>query len=348
MSRGTADAAIGTLFFALQNLQSMSSTVIFFRKDSFSLNAHCSNTQYLLLTYSGMMDAAYFIGRKELLDFFNDLLDLNLTKIEQTATGAIACQITDLIFPGSIPMSKVNWAARSDYEFVQNYKLLQNAFTKNCVQRHVDVDKLIRAKYQDNLEFCQWLKAFFDQSGRSRGDDYEPSAVRARGKGGTKYNETMGSIQSSGGAVSRPRPPTTTSRTAPVTNTAKAKVSTNASSVSSNRMNQPLRERASNDATKVNPVVDTELLQKNEELVTKVDELELAVIDTERERNFYFEKLRNVEIILQVYQEKNREELNPEHMVENVFKILYATAEDNLTVNEDGEVVLVDDLIEDS
>ena len=55
-----------------------------------------------------------------------------------------------------------------------------------------------------------------------------------------------------------------------------------------------------------------------------------------------------VEIILQVYQEKNREELNPEHMVENVFKILYATAEDNLTVNEDGEVVLVDDLIEDS
>jgi microtubule-associated protein, RP/EB family len=294
-----------------------------------------------------MMDAAYFIGRKELLDFFNDLLDLNLTKIEQTASGAIACQITDLIFPGSIPMSKVNWAARSDYEFVQNYKLLQNAFTKNCVQRHVDVDKLIRAKYQDNLEFCQWLKAFFDQSGRSRGDEYDPSAVRTRGKGGTKYNETMGSIKSSGGTVSRPRPPTASSRNVPaVMNTAKAKVSTKASSASSDRINQPLRERASNDAAKSNPVVDTELLKKNEELLAKVDELELAVLDTERERNFYFEKLRNVEIILQVYQEKNREELNPDHMVENVFKILYATAEDNLTVNEEGEVVLIDELIE--
>jgi microtubule-associated protein, RP/EB family len=100
-----------------------------------------------------MMDAAYFIGRKELLDFFNDLLDLKLQKIEQTATGAIACQITDLIFPGSIPLSKIDWSAKSDYEFVQNYKLLQNAFNKHRIQRHVDVDKLIRAKYQVSIFF---------------------------------------------------------------------------------------------------------------------------------------------------------------------------------------------------
>jgi RP/EB family microtubule-associated protein len=52
-------------------------------------------------------------------------------------------------------MQRVNWEAKSDYEYIQNYKLLQVAFTKNRVQRHIDVDKLIRAKYQDNLEFCQ-------------------------------------------------------------------------------------------------------------------------------------------------------------------------------------------------
>ena len=32
---------------------------------------------------------------------------------------------------------------RSDYEFVANYKLLQAAFTKNRVQRYVDVTKNI-------------------------------------------------------------------------------------------------------------------------------------------------------------------------------------------------------------
>ena len=64
------------------------------------------------------MDAAYFVGRKELLDFFNNLLDLNLAKIEETASGAVACQITELIFPGSIPMSRVDWGARSNYKFV--------------------------------------------------------------------------------------------------------------------------------------------------------------------------------------------------------------------------------------
>ena len=60
----------------------------------------------------GMMDHAYFVGRVELLEFFNDLLDLQLAKIEQTASGAVACQLTEYIFPGSIPMQKVNWEAR--------------------------------------------------------------------------------------------------------------------------------------------------------------------------------------------------------------------------------------------
>ena len=73
-------------------------------------------------------------------------------------------------------MAKVKWQAKFDYEFVENYKILQNAFDKNGVKRHIDVstpissnsnlflqvDKLVKAKYQDNLEFCQWIKRYFD------------------------------------------------------------------------------------------------------------------------------------------------------------------------------------------
>ena len=60
----------------------------------------------------GMMDAAYFVGKAKILSFFNDLLQINLSKIEETASGAVACQLTDYVFPGSIPMSRVNWEAK--------------------------------------------------------------------------------------------------------------------------------------------------------------------------------------------------------------------------------------------
>jgi RP/EB family microtubule-associated protein len=99
----------------------------------------------------GMMEGAFFVGRGELLAWINDTFQLSLTKVEQCATGAVYCQIIDAIY-GNVPMAKVKWGAKHDYEFVENFKVLQQAFAKNEIKRHIDVDKLIKAKYQDNLE----------------------------------------------------------------------------------------------------------------------------------------------------------------------------------------------------
>jgi len=252
--------------------------------------------------------------------------------------GAVACQLTDYIFPGSIPMSRVNWEAKSDYEFIQNYKLLQTAFNKHHVKRHIEVDRLIRAKYQDNLEFCQWLKAFFDQQGVYR-PDYDPIAARAKGRGAKKVSQFLDKTASSHN--SKPVPSRTRTTAARPT-TSKPSTTTAATAARSTR-SAPQKENKrmnpkGNDVTTDAIIADANLMKKNSELKGKLSEMEAALADVEKERDFYFEKLRDVEVMLQVHQEKTPDDKDPERLIENVFKVLYATHEDNYTVDDYGEV----------
>merc|ERR1719389_309338 len=126
------------------------------------------------------MEGAFFVGKTELLNWVNNLLHIKLPKVEDCASGAIYCQIVDSCHPGTVKMAKVNWMARSDHEYIPNYKILQAAFDKNNLEKHVDVDKLIRAKYQDNLEFLQWMKAMWDREGQAswERDGYEAAFAR--------------------------------------------------------------------------------------------------------------------------------------------------------------------------
>lgn len=64
----------------------------------------------------------------------------------------------DMMFPGSIALKKVKFDAKHDYEFVENFKLLQTTFSKLGVDKFIPVDKLVNGRFQDNFEFCQWFK----------------------------------------------------------------------------------------------------------------------------------------------------------------------------------------------
>ncbi|KAL7521357.1 hypothetical protein ACHAWX_006035 [Stephanocyclus meneghinianus] len=331
-----------------------------------------------------MMDGAYFTSRKDILDFLNNLLDLNLTKIEQTASGAVACQLTEYLFPNSIPMSKVDWGAKASHEYVANYKLLQSAFNKNKIRKHVDVDKLIRGKYQDNLEFCQWLKAFFDQTSpmMSRGrDGYDPVAVRAKGKGGKNVERRKGGggrANSIGAARTfSPREVTastavkapgdvgpskslaaSSSTTRPPSSSSNASRKENIANTSSTGSTLPskLRKQPSGnedcDAIRTLKEENRQLKSENVELQSKcaefeenIAEIELSLQTVESERNFYFEKLRGIEIMLQVFKEKEESGegidfgMEARKVIERAFKVMYATEEDNVEVDDEGNLV---------
>ena len=54
-------------------------------------------------------------------------------------SGAAYCQLLDMIYPGKVPLSKVNWKAKFDYEYLNNFKVLQQSFTKLNILKHIDV-----------------------------------------------------------------------------------------------------------------------------------------------------------------------------------------------------------------
>lgn len=169
-------------------------------------------------------------ARGELLAWLNDLLAPTIvTKLEQCGTGSVYCQIIDSIY-GDLPMSRVKFNARMEYEYLDNFKILQKAFTRHKIEkvgcgfwaflvgladgvmltnvisryrwtgsssvykmffwcpatkkRNVS-DKALawltwlavfffRCKMQDNLEFLQWMKKYWDM--HSRGEGYDAQA----------------------------------------------------------------------------------------------------------------------------------------------------------------------------
>ncbi|KRX03755.1 Calponin homology domain [Pseudocohnilembus persalinus] len=86
----------------------------------------------------GIMDQAYFVGKKDILNWVNNLLQLNLEKVEQLGTGSAWCQIMDVMEKDCVQLSKVNWNANSEYQYVNNFKLLQKAFQSKKLKKFIE------------------------------------------------------------------------------------------------------------------------------------------------------------------------------------------------------------------
>lgn len=135
-------------------------------------------------------DSHNFLSKSQILDWLNSTLDLSLAKVEDTHNGAVACQIMDAIHrsSGGVSLERVDFNARTEYDMIQNYKVLQSAFDKYQVTKNLDkeIPKLIKGKPLDNLEFMQWFKFYFDKcTSNSPITDYDGSGRRASTKTGT-------------------------------------------------------------------------------------------------------------------------------------------------------------------
>uniref|UniRef100_A0A8D0HEA0 Microtubule-associated protein RP/EB family member 3 n=1 Tax=Sphenodon punctatus TaxID=8508 RepID=A0A8D0HEA0_SPHPU len=256
------------------------------------------------------------LSRHDMLSWVNDSLQLNYTKIEQLCSGAAYCQFMDMLFPGCIHLRKVKFQAKLEHEYIHNFKVLQAAFKKMGVDKIIAVERLVKGKFQDNFEFIQWFKKFFDAN--YDGKEYNPLLARqgqdvapSPNPGDQIFNKPKKPI---GTAV-----PQRTSPTGPKSIQHPTRVT---KMVPSNiiRKNPPTARNGASEA-------DAQILELNQQLM----ELKLTVDGLEKERDFYFSKLRDIELICQEHESENTA------VISGIIGILYPT-EEGFAPPEDDEV----------
>ncbi|XP_033155839.1 microtubule-associated protein RP/EB family member 1 isoform X2 [Drosophila mauritiana] len=271
------------------------------------------------------------LSRHDMLAWVNDCLQSQFSKIEELCTGAAYCQFMDMLFPNSVPVKRVKFRTNLEHEYIQNFKILQAGFKKMSVDKIIPVDKLIKGRFQDNFEFLQWFKKFFDANYDGR--EYDPVSQR----GGVKLGNGNGHGSNGGSGVGssnndlhlmhrRPlqAPPaggrmparviaSTVSKVLPRTNNAAPASRLNAGANSTGTVKK-------NDAS--NSVNN----QQIEEMSNQVMDMRINLEGLEKERDFYFSKLRDIEILCQ---EADDAEAHP--IIQKILDILYATE-----VGQDG------------
>ncbi|KAA0190958.1 Microtubule-associated protein RP/EB family member [Fasciolopsis buskii] len=242
------------------------------------------------------------LSRKEFLTWINECLVANYGRIEDLCTGAAYCQLTDMLFPGTLVFRKVKFNTNLEHEYINNFKVLQALFKKHGVDKEVPIEKLVKGKFQDNFEFVQWFKRFFD----ANYDGHPYDALAARG----------GEVILGSGKAPKSNPAPRASIPS------KIKPASNKQVVTTVRTSHgpPAPNSAGNHHHPAGDNTEIQALRQQCEQLNLESNRDKAMIDgLLRERDFYFNKLRDIEILCQ----ENQDSL----MVKDVLDILYATDE---------------------
>lgn len=167
------------------------------------------------------------------------------------------------------------------------YSHIADTFAKHQIDKPIRVESLVKCKMQDNLEFLQFVKQYWDQ--HFPGHDYDPLA-RRKGQGGI----------TTGPAAARAAPASAARRAPAASNTAAPRTRT------------PLSTGGG--------AASAALREENAQLKETVTGLE-------RERDFYFSKLRDIELLIQQAMEADPELEKDEGLLKQIQNILYSTEE---------------------
>ena len=181
---------------------------------------------------------------------------------------------------------------------------------KLSIDKVIPAEALMKGKPLDNIEFCQWLKHYY--SNVAVVEEYDGFAEReAKNPGLCKKTKKW---NPNSGEAPAPAPKRPAAKKAP----AKAPMAANSARPASRAA--PSAASAETSAA-LKAAEETVAAQKEE-----ISELKLNVDALTKERDFYFGKLRDVEIMIQE-RETNEENEAVLAAFEEIKAILYATDE---------------------
>lgn len=266
------------------------------------------------------------LSRHDMLSWVNDCLQAEYKKIEELSNGAAYAQFMDLLFPGTVPLKKIKFRTNLEHEYIQNFKFVQAAFKKVGGDREIPVDRLVKARFQDNFEFLQWFKKFFD----ANYDGHKYNALEVRG------NVPLGS---GAGGVGASKPSLSHHTTRPVsgrttTSTVTHHSTTHHAPIGSSNNISPASTGGLSGRTRIAQNGSTAALDQTARLKyeTEISELKASIEAVEREREFYYEKLRELEVLCQKADEAEESTIDKQ----KILDVLYAT-EDGFAVPEETE-----------
>ncbi|XP_055920183.1 microtubule-associated protein RP/EB family member 2-like [Eupeodes corollae] len=240
------------------------------------------------------------MSRHEMLQWVNTTLSTKYNKIEELCSGVAYCQLMERIFPNCIGIRKVKTNAKLEHDFVFNLKLFQGAFLKLNYDKSVPIDRLVKGRFQDNFEFLQWFKKFYDMHSNDKENHKSPNTL-------TVVKPIRKAISATNlKADSSPIGPgkKTTPTSAPIAKSTRTKSSS--TSHLTPRTSQPNR-----------PVSPSSI----EVLTETCTQLKEQIGITENDKNYYFNKLQQIENLCIECEKKNE---YPD-WTKKILNVLYET-----------------------
>lgn len=194
----------------------------------------------------------------------------------------------DMLFPNSIPIKRIKFRANQEHEFIHNFKLLQASFQKKSVRKEIPIERLIKGRFQDNLEFLQWFRKFFYANQTCKSYDalavrdgmsmgYGPSLMK--GCGGGNPSTSICRINSEPPRAVNTRMLTFVSNSSPIM------------------------------------ISNSDAANKNQ---SQIRAMQLKLESTEQERDFYLSKINDVKALCVEFRDDNI-------LIDNILKIIDKT-----------------------